>query len=365
MEAGLEQARWGPGEQDRRAERQEVPAVARPRQEPGQRGEPACDTGPNHGRLPADREHVGGDRRDGDDLGGEPWDPQQPGEPEHAEREERDVLPRDGQEVIEPGRLEAVPELVREPLVLAEHDAREHRAPLPFEPRGDRARDMRTKSIGDAADAPAAADDPPVATVEHDVNAAARQPAALVEPVFRPARRVHPRTEGEDGALRRRAADGQLEQNTLPQRAVTEPPHLGGHPQRELCLSHRTGHDRRDRGRAAELRLEQAAVERSEPRRAEPPAGERERQRAGRQPRARVTAPRRRGEDDDQAEHERRSARGVRKRQPEARGEHEQGGPAALDHGDTSSRSCSTRAGPMPGIASRSSTERKPPCVAR
>ena len=32
LEAGLEQARRGPGEQDRRAERQEVPAVARPRQ---------------------------------------------------------------------------------------------------------------------------------------------------------------------------------------------------------------------------------------------------------------------------------------------------------------------------------------------
>ena len=193
--------------------------------------------------------------------------------------------------MVEARGLEAVAELVREPLVLAEHDAHEHRAPFPFEPRGDRARDVRAKPIGDAADTAAPADDPPVAAVEHDVNAAARQPAALVEAVFGAARRVDPRTEGEDGALGRRAAHRQLEQDTLPERAVPEPAHLGGHAQRELCLSHRTGHDGGDRGRAAELRLEQAAVERSEPGRAEPPAGERERQRAGRQPRARVTAP--------------------------------------------------------------------------
>jgi hypothetical protein len=122
--------------------------------------------------------------------------------------------------------------------------------------------------------------------VEHDVNTAAGQPGPLVEPVFGAAGRVHARTEGEDGALGRRAAHRQLEQNTLSERLVPEPAHLGGRAQRELCLSNRAGHDGGYRGRATDLRLEQAAVERSEPGRAEPPPGERERQRAGREPRA-------------------------------------------------------------------------------
>ena len=61
----------------------------------------------------------------------------------------------------------------------------------------------------------------------------------------------------------------------------------------------------------------------------------------------------------------RRRTNRVRQGQPDARREHEQCRPGALDQGNTTSRSCSTRAGPMPGIASRSSTERKPPCSAR
>jgi hypothetical protein len=70
---------------------------------------------------------------------------------------------------------------------------------------------MRTKSIRDAADPSAAADDPPVAAVKHDVNPAAGQPPALVEAVLRTTRRIDPRTKVEDGALRRRATDRQLE----------------------------------------------------------------------------------------------------------------------------------------------------------
>ncbi len=73
----------------------------------------------------------------------------------------------------------------------------------PLEPRGDRARNMRTEPVGDAADPAAPADDPPVAAVEHDMDAAAGQPAAFVEAVLRSARGADRDPQGEDGALRR------------------------------------------------------------------------------------------------------------------------------------------------------------------
>ena len=121
----------------------------------------------------------------------------------------------------------------------------------------------------------APADDAPVAAAEHDVDAAPSEPAALVEAVFGAARRVDPpaRRRGSAPCGGERPS-GKLEQDALAERALAEPAHLGGHAQRELCLSHRAGHDRGHRGRAADLGLEHAAVERVEPRRAEPPAGE-------------------------------------------------------------------------------------------
>ena len=180
-----------------------MPPIARAGEQPRERGQATGDPGADDGRLPADREDVGADRADRRDLGRQAVDPEQPGKAEHTDREERDVLPRDGQEVVEPGGLEVGTELVREPLVLAEHDSREHRASLASEPRGDRARNMRTEPVGDAADPAAPADDPPVAAVEHDVDAAARQPAAFVEAVLRTARSADRDPQDEDGALRR------------------------------------------------------------------------------------------------------------------------------------------------------------------
>ena len=225
--------------------------------------------------------------------------------------------------MVEPGGLEAVAELVGEPFVLAQHDPREQRPPLPVQPRGDRTRDVRAKSIGDAADASAPADDAPVAAVEHDVNATAGEPAALVEPVFGAARSVDLRPEGEDGALRRRAADGQLEQDALVERAAAEPAHLGGYAQREGCLPHGAGDHRGHRRRAADLGLEQAAIERSEPLGAEPPAARARAPATQAGSRARGTQRSGRRGKNDEAEHEHGSAHGVRQRQAETRGEHD------------------------------------------
>ncbi len=55
-------------------------------------------------------------------------------EPERAERDHDDVAAADGEQVIEAARAEALPQRVGEALVLAEHDALEHAAPLARSP---------------------------------------------------------------------------------------------------------------------------------------------------------------------------------------------------------------------------------------
>ena len=55
---GVEQVVRVPGEQDERAEQEEVPAVGRPRGEPRERDERAGDAGADDRRLRADGEHV-------------------------------------------------------------------------------------------------------------------------------------------------------------------------------------------------------------------------------------------------------------------------------------------------------------------
>jgi hypothetical protein len=65
--------------------------------------------------------------------------------------------------------------------------------------------------VGDAADAAAPADDAPAAPVKDDVDAPSREPASLVEAVGGTSWRSHSCPEGEDGALRRRAPERQLE----------------------------------------------------------------------------------------------------------------------------------------------------------
>ena len=338
-----------------------MPAVARPRDEPGERSEAAGDARSDDGRLPADREHVAGNRRDREQLGREPRDPEQPRKAQDAQSEKRDVLTRHGQQVVEPGRLEVVPELVGEPFVLAQHDPRKHGSSLAVEPDRDRPRDVRAQPIGDAADPSATTDDAPVAAAKDDVDSAPRKPASLVEAVLRTARGRYDGAQGEDGALRRRASERQLEQDALAHRASTELAHLRGHSECEARSSHRAGHGRRERRRTSQLRLQHAAVEGLQTGTTPPPADE------GQRDRTRGHACTARGHRGRSPDHDRRDddcgrPRHVREGEPDAEGDHEQCRPGARDHGETRSRSCSIRAGPIPGIASRSSTEPKPPC---
>lgn len=147
LEARLEQRRRRPGEQDGRADGEEVPAVARPRDEPRERRESARDPRAHDRRLPADREDVRDDRGDRERLADEAADAEQPREADDPDREISDVLAGDGEQVVEPGRLELVLELRGQPLVLAEDDPDEHGSPLPFEPRRDRLRDVAAEPV--------------------------------------------------------------------------------------------------------------------------------------------------------------------------------------------------------------------------
>ena len=89
LEAGLEQARRRPREQDRCAEREEVPTVVRAREQPGERRQATGDTGPHDRWLPADREHVADDRGERRRPRRDRGIPSEPGEPEHAQRRGR------------------------------------------------------------------------------------------------------------------------------------------------------------------------------------------------------------------------------------------------------------------------------------
>ena len=99
-----------------------MPAVARTREQPRHRGEATRDRGADDRGLPADRERVGEDRHDRQQVSGDPAEADDVGEAEDAEADQDDVLPGDGQQVIEPGGLECVPQVRVDALVGAEDD---------------------------------------------------------------------------------------------------------------------------------------------------------------------------------------------------------------------------------------------------
>jgi hypothetical protein len=96
LEAGVQERVGAPGQQEGRAEEQEVPAITRPRGKPRQRGESTRDSGPDDGRLPADCEHVPTDRRERRDLSDEARQSDQIDEQDRAAGDQGDVLTRNG-----------------------------------------------------------------------------------------------------------------------------------------------------------------------------------------------------------------------------------------------------------------------------
>ena len=266
--------------------------------------------------------------------------------------------------MVQAGALEAVLEPGGEPLVLPEHDADEDRAPFSGEPGRDSVSDMPAQAVGSTADPAALPDDAPLPAVEHDMDAAPGEPATLVELAVVGARLDGGRAQRDDGALRRGATERELQQHTFPHVLLAPAPCLGRDAHGERGTTCRTGDDRLHRGGAPDVVREEAAVEGVETEAAPPPA--REQQREHRRGHAGARAGRGDGGGCRRDEERRRAgADDVRERHAAAGREHEQGRPRARDHGVTRSRSCSMRAGPMPGIASKSSTELKPPCWPR
>ena len=352
-----------PGEQHQRTHGEGVPPIARPGEQPRERGRAAGDPGTHDRRLPADGEHVGGDRADRGDLGRESLDADQPARTEHTDRDERDVLPRDGEQVFSPvalnsSRSSSVSPSSSPSTIPASTRAARPRARASRARRARAACRRRRRSRRACRRPPRAAQD--------DVDAAPGQPAALVEAGLGTARRRDRYAQGEDGALRRRAPDGSS--RSTRSRMVRDSKRGTSAGTRNANGVVRAGPVTTTSAPAGADLAQPARCDRARrPRAAPPPAGEceRERQPAAAPP----TTARRRPLRSRRKRGRPRRPRGVRECDPDADREDEERRPAALDdagdHGETSSRNCSTRAGPIPGIASRSSTERNPPCAAR
>jgi hypothetical protein len=73
--------------------------------------------------------------------------------------------------------------------VLPEHDPGQERSPLAHRSPGKGFRHVRVQPVGDATDPTPPADDADILASHHDVHAAAREPATLVEAGLGPTRR--------------------------------------------------------------------------------------------------------------------------------------------------------------------------------
>ena len=269
----------------------------------------------------------------------------------------------------QPARPEVVAERSRDAVVLAEHDPGQDRAPFSRRPAGERLFDVRVQPVGDATDPAPPADEACVVAAQHDVDALPRQPRTLVEAGLGPARRDRLCAQLENCPLRGCALARQLEQDALPELQLAE----------ALDLCRQTQCERRpaDRARDDDARIralsdpfgQEAAVERAFAERAPAESDERERH-SGESDSPQVTL-------DDRCEPSagrHRQENGLRRPEPdgrretEARGRREERRPIRRDeasHGVTRSRSCSIRAGPMPGTSSRASTDLNGPWVVR
>ena len=125
LKPGLEPRGRHPRQQHQRADGERVPAVARAGDDPGERSEHAGDRRPHDRRLPSDRERVREHHDDRDALADEPPDTGDARDGHDADRRDRDVLARHGEQVHQPARLECVAERAVDAAVLAEHDAGE------------------------------------------------------------------------------------------------------------------------------------------------------------------------------------------------------------------------------------------------
>ena len=314
---------------------------------------PPATPGPHHRRLRADGEHVRADGRERPDLARHARDAEQPRDEQHAARDERDVLARDGEQVVEPRGTERVPQVFVEPFVLAEHDPEQHGTPLTGDTRRERGADRRPEPVSHAAEASAATDDLGDRDLSGPRGRRAAKPRSLVEAVV-----------GRTSARRRAPAS-----RARRPEAATGPPAAGAGPARgrrgrrsarrarvcRIAYCVRRAGPVTTRGRRRHARspptsgLRSIASSRSEPH--HQPA-EHQSQREQREPCARQAAATTAAERRPAAVRSSASLRasvGSRDAGTEAREQqmrHVEREP--LDHGTTSSRSSSIVAGPIP-----------------
>ena len=216
-----------------------MPAVGGPSSEPGERREPADDTRAYDGRLPADGEDVRGDRGDDRELARHTRQAQQPAEGVDPSREERNVLPGYGQEVIQAGGTEVVLNVRGQAFVLAEHDPEHDPAADSVRSARNGALDPLAKPVAEPGEPAATTELAPARRVEDDADPLAREPLPLVEAVvFGPWLDDSHRGLEDRASCRRRAADREHEQHALADRHVPEGPRGREHarrPGRRAC----------------------------------------------------------------------------------------------------------------------------------
>ena len=117
--------------------------------------------------------------------------------------------------MVEAGRAEVVLHVLRQPFVLAEHDAQDDAPANAGRTSAHGKLDAVAKTIPEAGNAATSAGQPPARCLQNDMDALAREPAALVEPVLRATRLLDPHGRLQDCAPRRRASDWEDEEDAL------------------------------------------------------------------------------------------------------------------------------------------------------
>ncbi len=271
--------------------------------------------------------------------------------------------------MVEPRGAEAVAQAERNVLVVAEHDPFEHRSSIAVQPGRNGAREPRPEPIGHSTEPTSPPHGLPAVHAQDHVHAAAAEPGPFVEAVRRGARQGEDAERLELRALRWRAAEWKLEQNGFVRPKLPEAQHEPGRTERERPTPRRArDHDERPLG-APHFGEEDAAVESVEARASPPPPGESQ----GNGQEAEPPVGRRDARACEQShgcrrERDGRGTNRIRGRYSSAERAEEQVVREArtkICHGATSPRSWSIFAGPIPGIASSSSTDENVPCWVR
>src|ERR687886_2485840 len=117
--------------------------------------------------------------------------------------------------MVEARGPEVTPQPVRKADVVAEDHTLDDAAPLAGEARRGRPSEPRTEPVGETREASAPSDQAPPVAAQDDVDPLAPEPGGLVEAVRGPAGQDELSEYLEACALRRRAAERQLEEHRL------------------------------------------------------------------------------------------------------------------------------------------------------